>query len=46
MPRLRTKGINSLEHLAVLSYVMNREIETHGGSDDILTKKLTHEIFK
>ena len=30
IPNLRTKGVNSLEFIAVLSYIVNRDIEMNG----------------
>jgi hypothetical protein len=47
IPYLRTKGVNSLEFIAVLSYIVNRDIEVNGpDSDKELYKKLTREIYK
>lgn len=47
LPLLRTKGVNSLELVAVLSYIVNREIETEGlRADDALCKRITRELYK
>ncbi len=34
LPLLRTKGANSMEFIALLSYIINREIQTEGFQSD------------
>jgi len=47
IPMLKTKGVNSIELIALLSYVVNREIEAHGiKADGDLYQRLSREIFK
>ena len=47
LPLLRTKGVNSLELVAVLSYFVNKEVESKGlGADEALYKRITRELYK
>ena len=47
IPQLRIKGVNSLEFIALLSYIINHDIEVKGAkADEKLYKKLTREIYK
>jgi hypothetical protein len=47
LPLLRTKGANSMEFIALLSYLINREIECQGfQNDENLYQKLCREIYK
>jgi hypothetical protein len=47
IPQLRTKGVNSLEFIALLSYIVNRDIELNGSeATGDLYKDLSEKIYR
>ena len=47
MPLIRTKGVNSQEFIAVLAYIVNRDIEVNGvAADSMLYQRLSKLVYK